>query len=401
MTLWSLHTGGGDDQGFLNTFDISDNDIITPDPSAFEHEAGRTAYHSLIRVDDNTVIAAYSVIGTSTSNGYGQIRLFEIDLNGNISTRGGGDMVYQNTVADVTFEEHAHLNSMVLLDSDTLAVAYRGDNAGGFIRLYDIDHVTGELTATAGPYEHDAADGAFNSLVRVDDGTLALVYGGDLPDIIQESTATSNSIKTFAATGPDMTSPVIESAGTTDVNTIVLVASQTLDETPAGTPGVTDFAVSDNTVIDPLMISGSTITITVDTAIVGGNTVTMNYTGNTITDVAGNALEMSTFLPVRNNVLDDTPPTVTITSTAAADSGTTNSRIIYYTAVFSEEVTGFNDEAADIMLADTNMKTVSAIAGSGTTYTFTVTTTSTDGTVDSNHSRRCGSRCGRQRQHGI
>ena len=368
---------GEDARGYLNTFGISDDSNITA-RVALEHDTGMTAYHSLIRVDGDTVAVAYSVLGpdTSPSEGYGQIRVFDIDSDNDISVRGEGSTVYQNTAADTTFEEHAHLNSMALLDSDTLAVAYRGDNAGGFIRLYDINHLTGDLNATAGPYAHDTAVGAFNSLVRIDDGTLALVYGGDLPDIIRDSTATPNRIKTLS-TVVDDTPPVIESAGTTNATTIVLVASQSLVE---GTADTDDFAVSDNTVIGTPRIFGSTITITVGTAIVGGNTVTMNYTGITITDVAGNALEMSTFLPVRNNVTDDTAPTVTITSTAATNGGTTNSRIIYYTAVFSEEVTGF-DVAAVIVETGTATRTVSELAGSGTTYTFTVTTT-TDGTVE-------------------
>ena len=47
-------------------------------------------------------------------------------------------------------------------------------------------HPTG-LTARGDPFEHDTANGAFNSLVSVnddDDDTLALVYGGDLPSVI-------------------------------------------------------------------------------------------------------------------------------------------------------------------------------------------------------------------------
>ena len=49
-----------------------------------------------------------------------------------------------------------------------------------------------------------------------------------------------------------------------------------------------DFDVSGNNTIsgDP-MISGFEITITVGTPIVSGETVTVDYTGNMITDVAG------------------------------------------------------------------------------------------------------------------
>ena len=73
-----------------------------------------------------------------------------------------------------TFEEHAHLNSLALLNTDTLAVAYRGDGPAGNVRLYDIDLSTNGLTARGEAFVHDTANGAFNSLVSVNDETLAL-----------------------------------------------------------------------------------------------------------------------------------------------------------------------------------------------------------------------------------
>ena len=108
--------------------------------------------------------------GFTTADGHGTIKVFDFDLNGDVTE---SSTTYYNAVTNTAFEEQAHLNSMVLLDSDTLAVAYRGADAGGFIRFYDITHNTGELIASGGPYKHDPDDGAFNSLTRVDDGTLA------------------------------------------------------------------------------------------------------------------------------------------------------------------------------------------------------------------------------------
>ena len=90
------------------------------------------------------VVVAYSVIGTSTFDGYGQIRVFDIDSDNDISVR--GVPVYLNTAADATFDELIHLNSLAMLDSDTIAIAYRGDNADGFIQLYDL--LNGQLTAS-------------------------------------------------------------------------------------------------------------------------------------------------------------------------------------------------------------------------------------------------------------
>ena len=261
-------------RGFIQTFDISFDSTITPG-TPVQHESARTAYYSLVLVDSNTVAVAYSVlgVGSSMSDGYGRIKVFDVDSNNDITGRGGP--IYYNAVTNTALEEQAHFNSLALLDSDTLALAYRGADADGFIRLYDINHNTGSLNATGGPFEHDPADGAFNSLVRVDDGTLALVYGGDLLASMQDSPATPNRIKALAVVVPDTTPPVIESAILTDVNTIVLTASQSLDESATAT----GFTVSGNPVtVDPEIL-GSTITIKVDMAIPSGDMVTMGYGG--------------------------------------------------------------------------------------------------------------------------
>ena len=58
----------------------------------------------------------------------------------------------------------------------------------------------------------------------------------------------------------------------------------------------------------------------------------------------------------------------------------TTFKTISYTAAFSETVTGFGNEATDIMLSGTADATVSAPSVTGNTYTFVVTAT-TEGTV--------------------
>ena len=290
---------GESEMGFIRTFDISNNSTITAG-TAYPIEDARTAYTSLVRVDDDTVAVAYSVIGddTPTPDRHGRIKVFDVDaLNDDIP--GVGGLTYYNAAADAAFEEQVHLNSLALLDSDTLAIAYRGASGDGFVRLYDIDHMTGSLTITGEPFEHDQADGAFNSLVRVDENTLALVYGGDLPSVIQDSTATSSRIKTLSVVLQDTVPPTIESAVTTDANTIVLTASEPL----AGTADATDFAVSgSNAIAGNPVISGSSITLRVGTAIVPDDVFTVEYSGTPITDAAGNILVTFDPMSVTNNV---------------------------------------------------------------------------------------------------
>ena len=274
--------------GFMRTFDIASNSNIEGRADV-EHDNRRIAYNSIIRVDDDTVAVAYSAIGASTlrDDGHGTIKVFDVDSDGTIN--GMGSQTYQNTAAVAAFEEQIHLNSMTLLDSDTIAVAYRGDDGDGFIRLYDINLSSGALTVNGDPFEHDTADGAFNSLLRVDDTTLALVYGGDLFTQIQDATATPNRIKTVT-TAQDTTLPTIASAAITDATTIVLTASEPV----VGTTVIADYTIPGYTVTANPVISGNTITITVDAAIAVGSTVTVDYEGALIIDAAGNALAMFT-----------------------------------------------------------------------------------------------------------
>ena len=366
---------GADAGGFVQAFDILADNTINAYTAA-EHEHRRTAYHSLTRVDDNTVAVAYSAIGDAAlaDDGHGTIKVFDVDSNGIISGKGG--QTYQNTAVDATSEERIHINSLAMLDSNTMAIAYRGDEAGGFIRFYDITHTTGGLSPSAGPYEHDTAFGAFNSLLRIDDNMLALVYGGDLPASILDDTATPNRIKTLALVLDD-TPPVIESAVAVNANTIVLFASQSLK----GDTFAADYTVSANAVTADPVISGNTITVTVGSSIIGGNTVTVGYRGTTVTDVADNALAEFTSLSVTNNLPDITAPTVSITNTVTADGGIATTAVTSYTATFSEVVTGFVEtDIAVSGTADTSSPAVSNFDGIGNTYTFDVTATG-DGTV--------------------
>ena len=372
---------GDTQKAYLQAVDISADDTITV-RDAVEHDSRRTAYHSLVRVDSDTVAVAYSAIGDaeSAADGHGTIKVFDVTSSGGFTGRTNA-ATYQTTSAAAEFEEQVHLNSLALLDSDTLALAYRGDDADGFIRLYDISS-TG-LTARGDPFEHDTANGAFNSLVSVndddDDDTLALVYGGDLPSVIA-NTDTPNTIKTLAVLGPDTTVPTIVAAVTSDANTIVLTASEFLART-AATPV---FTVPGNAVTGTVIL-GTTVTITVDTQISLGDTPTINYAvGGAITDAAGNALAAFAALPVTNNVDDATRPTVTITNADIADGDTTlTDTTASYTVTFNEPVSGF--DVADIIISGTasggapvpsNFETATA----DISYTFDVVTTS-DGTV--------------------
>ena len=370
--------------GNIQAFDITTGGTVFTPGTALVHDTSRTSYPSIVKIDDDTVALAYSNIGVSGNNvdGSGHLKIFDIAAaDGSIMER--SSVMYTDTVASVDVKERAHLNSLVLLDSDTLAVAYRGGGGNGFIQLYDVTLDTGALTASSELIRHDEEDGAFNSLVKVDDTTLALVYGGDLPSPILPGTVSPNKIRTFSVTSlnPDTAPPVIISAKTTSDTTIVLTASELLD----GPVRMGDFAVPFHTVSGIPVVSDRTITITVEMPILPNTVVRVNYSGNAITDAAENRLAEFELYPVTNNVRDTERPTVTLIpgDGGTPDDGIQNTDTVSYIAIFGEDVTDFT--LSDISVtgnATFNSPAASDLVGSpgSSIYTFNVRAIS-DGTV--------------------
>ena len=127
------------------------------------------------------------------------------------------------------------------------------------------------------------------------------------------------------------------------------------------------------------------------------NTDALNYVdtnslsvtgGGTVTNTAGNATAYLR-LPATTDdaslggsdvIVDTVAPTVTIVNDQTAAGGdTSTTRTLTYTATFTEPVTGF-DALDDITVSGAATAADAAPAGSGTTYTFTVTAPA-DGTV--------------------
>ncbi len=174
----------------------------------------------------------------------------------------------------------------------------------------------------------------------------------------------------------DTMPPQFQSAGTISGNATEITFSEPI----TGTASNSDFAVSNNT-ISSVSVADSITSLTLDSTILYGDTITVSYTGNTIMDTAGNILAAFTDKVITNNIEEPTTPSATIASSTADSGETTGYDTISYTATFSEDVTGF--EISDISVsgnAELNTPAVSNFAGSGTSYTFDIQATS-DGTV--------------------
>ena len=97
--------------------------------NVFEIDGGKATANSLVKVDSDTYALAY----TGADND-GFISTFTIDSYGNITavkTQSDGNNLEHNT-------DYAHQNSLVQVDSDTYALAYRGTDSDGFISTFTI-----------------------------------------------------------------------------------------------------------------------------------------------------------------------------------------------------------------------------------------------------------------------
>ena len=186
-TFALAYTGGGDD-GFIQTFTIPANGTTITKVANLEHNTSDATHNSLVKVDHDTFALAYA----STSN-MGKIATFTITSDG-------------ATITELVDLEHdtnqATYNSLVKVTQETFALAYAGNGDDGFIKTFTINSdgtsgaVIGSKLTEVTELEHNTSDGTHNSLVKVDDDTVALAYA---------STSDVGNIATFTITSDGAT----------------------------------------------------------------------------------------------------------------------------------------------------------------------------------------------------
>jgi len=120
-----------------------------------------------VQVDADTYALAYTGFGFD-----GYITTFTIPADG-------------LSITEVSSLEHdtfrAIHNSLVQLDADTFALAYRDEDDDGWIKTFTIS-ADGLTITEVSSLEHEADQRGENSLVRVDADTCALAYSGEDQD---------------------------------------------------------------------------------------------------------------------------------------------------------------------------------------------------------------------------
>ena len=172
----------------------------------------------------------------------------------------------------------------------------------GFDTASDI-MVSGTATAEASAPTVSGTDYIFDVTASTD-GTVMVTIPADAAADAANNGNTASDTHTVTV---DITAPVFSSASTVTATTIEIIASEPI----MGSAAITEFTVlPGNNVSGDVVLSGSTITITVDTSIVFGDAPTVEYTGSGITDAVGNQLAGFTAQTVTNNVPSTIAPNV-------------------------------------------------------------------------------------------
>ena len=166
--------GFGRPAGFISTFTIDSDCTITPiriqNHAAFasasanlEHDTNEGSVNSLVHVNDDTYALSYERNGL-----FLQIATFTISSDGATITE--LDQLNQ----DATNCNDRLLQSLVKVDSDTVARAYCGSGGDGYLRTFSIAE-NGDITKKS-TYEFDTSGGTNHFLVQVDSDTIAVAY---------------------------------------------------------------------------------------------------------------------------------------------------------------------------------------------------------------------------------
>ena len=308
----------GKAQGMISTFTIDSDGTITPiriqNHAAFVsasanliHDTNEGSVNSLVHVNDNTYALSYERNGL-----FLQITTFTISSDGATITE--LDTLNQ----DATNCSDKVLQSLVKVDSDTVARAYCGSGGDGFLRTFSIAE-NGDITKKS-TYEFDTSSGSEHFLVQVDSDTIAVAYqneevsGGRV-------TERNGVIKTFTINSSDEISEVdslehhsgnTPSTGNAEDNFLVRVDSDIFalayDDGSGGNDGfISTFTIDSDGNITGLSTANQGNNLEHDTSFssnrslvkVDSNTVALAYSG---TDLDG---FISTFTITITNIVEE------------------------------------------------------------------------------------------------
>jgi hypothetical protein len=254
---------GGD--GFISTINYTENH-----PTAVGYSGGMTAvkaestndtgyeyavddsiWASLVQIDADSFALA-----STGASGDGFIDTFMVNASGTILT----SMVdeWEFDAADATEM------SLVKVDADTFAVAYKGVGGDGFISSFNANG-TGKInTSLNSVLEHDTADGQDNSFIQLDSDTYVLAYTGTGGDGFISTIGINSTGKVSA--GVDLEHDTVSASGNAlvkvDSDTVLLAYAGTFTDSGEATGVIKSFTIpADGTSITEVTKNGSVLSM--------------------------------------------------------------------------------------------------------------------------------------------
>ena len=166
-THFMLAYAGTDSDGFIKTFSVNLTTGAWTEIDVLEYDAANGTNNSLIKISATKYALAY----TGADND-GFIGTFSIDANADNIT--AIDLLEYDTTDGWS-------NSLVLIDSTHLILAYSGSGNDGYLKTFSIDANADNIT-NIHTLEHDTTQGYNNSLVKIDATHYALAYSGSEND---------------------------------------------------------------------------------------------------------------------------------------------------------------------------------------------------------------------------
>ena len=164
---YALAYSDENEKGWIATFTISLNGSSITEIASLKHNNNQGLYNSLVQVDSDTYLLAYTGPGND-----GFISSFTISSDGTSITE----------IVQLEHQtSHAEYNSLVQVDSDTYALAYSGPDDDGFISTFTVPSDGSSITEVT-TVEHNTSDASYNSLIQVDSDTYVLAYSGSWMD---------------------------------------------------------------------------------------------------------------------------------------------------------------------------------------------------------------------------
>ena len=369
----------GTDSGSSSSDDITSNTTPTLTGTA---ESGSTV--TLYDTDGSTVLGTatatggnWSITASALSAGAHTLTAKATDSAGNVSSASSGLALEidtaaptglglsASTVASASSISGATLATISASDSHAITYALATGNGtndadNGSFTISGSSLKVGGSALTAGTYHIylSATDAAGN--VGLQAFTVSVVDAPSVSSVVRAGGASSG--VAGGAASVDYTVTFSESVTGVDAADFALSASGTASGAITSVSG-----------------SGSTYTVTVG-SLAGDGTLRLdlNSSGTGIQNGSSVAIA-SGYSAGQTYTLDHTAPSVS--SIARVTGATSNATSADYTVTFSESVTGVDTSDFALTAGGTAAGTISAISGSGSTYTVSVSSISGDGTL--------------------